>query len=204
MNLGKKTEFFEGEPIYAVLTLRNASADKVQITHFGLVEHWLQWSLRRSGGTHVPHLPDVHIDWACAARPGVYRLPTDPWPPGAARYRPVVLQTYWGEEGPLYHGSFYSGRSVGRPRSSTTTRRMAPRNTTPRATCRTRRGRGVPRGTISPTKRATQATPRACAPRRPVPACRAARGARRELPAPHQLGPWHTSSRARGAITRAG
>ncbi len=106
IDLGKRTEFFEGEPIYAVLTVRNASADTIQITHSGLIEPWLQWSLRRSDGTHVPHRPDVHVDWECAARSGVCRIPTDPLAPGAARYRPVVLQRFWGDEGPLYHGSF--------------------------------------------------------------------------------------------------
>jgi uncharacterized protein with HEPN domain len=46
--------------------------------------------------------------------------------------------------------------AVGRLRSSATTRRIAPRNITPRANWRT--GRDVTSGTISPTRQATQAT----------------------------------------------
>ncbi len=114
IDLGKKTEFFEGEPIYAVLTLRNASADTAQITHFGLVEDWLQWSLRRSDGAHVPHRPDRRVDWVCGLRTGVCHLPTDPLAPGAARYRPLVLQTSWGEQGPLSDGSYYYHLPAGR------------------------------------------------------------------------------------------
>jgi len=106
IDLAKKTKFFEGEPIYAVLTLRNASADTVRITHFGLVEDWLSWSVRRSDGTRVQHRADAHVDWTCA-RPGACRLPTDPLAPGAARYRPLILQTSWGEEGALSGSSYY-------------------------------------------------------------------------------------------------
>src|SRR5713226_6220568 len=114
IDLGNKMEFFDGQPIYAVLTLRNASTDTVRMIQFGLVEDWLQWSLRRSDGTPVPHLPDVRVDWVCAARPGICRVPTDPLTPGAARHRPLVLQAWWGEEGPLSNGSYYYHLPAGR------------------------------------------------------------------------------------------
>ena len=51
IDLGNRTEFFEGEPIYAVPTARNTSADTVPIIHFGLSEDWLRWSLRRRDRT---------------------------------------------------------------------------------------------------------------------------------------------------------
>ena len=106
IDLGNRTEFFEGEPIYAVLTLRNAGPDTVPIIQFGLVEDWLQWSLRRRAGTPVPHRRDPYVNWICP-RPGVPCPPTDPLAPGAARYRPLVLQTFWGEQGRLTDGSYY-------------------------------------------------------------------------------------------------
>src|SRR5437879_13656230 len=70
IDLGNKTEFFEGEPIYAVLTLRNASADTVPITHFGLVEDWLRWSLHRRDGPPISHRRDPYVDSLCP-RPGL-------------------------------------------------------------------------------------------------------------------------------------
>ena len=105
-DLGNRTEFVEGEPIYAVLTLRNAGADTVPIIHFGLVEDWLRWSLRRDDGTPVPHRRDPYVDWICP-RAAVPCPPTDLLAPGDARYRPVVLQAFWGEPGPLTDGSYY-------------------------------------------------------------------------------------------------
>ena len=47
IDLGKKTEFFEGEPIYAVLELRNSGADTVRINPFNTSANWFRWSLRR-------------------------------------------------------------------------------------------------------------------------------------------------------------
>jgi len=103
IDLGAKTQFFEGEPIYAVLELRNSGHDTVRINPFGTAANWFRWSLRRLDGTPVPGGGLAWIDYiGCLRSP--CRLDDKPLAPGAVLYQPLVVQASWGERGPLSSG----------------------------------------------------------------------------------------------------
>ena len=102
IDLGAKTQFFEGEPIYAVLELRNSGHDTVSINPFGTAANWFRWSLHRLDGTPVPGGGQAWIDYVCGRAP--CRLDDKPLAPGAVLYQPLVVQASWGERGPLSSG----------------------------------------------------------------------------------------------------
>lgn len=87
-----KSEFFDGEPIYLLLRLRNISADTAWATSFGLGSLPVTFSVTRGNGNPVP----VHIrphEWI--ARP-TWR--GNPIGPGVTIVNTLVLQDLAGDE----------------------------------------------------------------------------------------------------------
>ena len=88
-----KAEYFEGEPIYAVFRLRNASTgDTAWIQPFELMPDRLNVMLKRSDASIVPH----QILWIDYVGGTAYR--GMPVAPGGDLFLVVVLQESWGVE----------------------------------------------------------------------------------------------------------
>ena len=100
-----RQEFYEGEPIYAVLELRNSGRDTVRIPPFDLAADWLRGALRRDS-MEVPGGLGIIADYLFGPD---YRGTS--LPPGWSRFQDLPLQRYWGGMGPLDH-SLYLRRLV--------------------------------------------------------------------------------------------
>ncbi len=103
-----KTEFFEGEPIFAMFELHNVSSDTVRIPRFALSAGWLAGVLRRADGSVVPDRGWLD-DYVCPRT----SCNEDDVAPGRARYSPFVVQEFWGEEGPLSQPARYNDLKTG-------------------------------------------------------------------------------------------
>ena len=92
-----KTEVFEGEPIYAVIELRNPGRDTVRVAPFSLFDSWMRCLLR---GTTLAQYqqPGIIVDYFTGPK---YR--GDPLAPGESKLQSIVLQAYWGVPGPVDH-----------------------------------------------------------------------------------------------------
>lgn len=87
-----KAEFFEGEPVYAVLTLTNQGSDTAWISEFDLAARDLRLKLTGPTGIPVPS-SNFTVDY----------MPTPNWrgvplPPGQSAYEAVVLQLLFGNQ----------------------------------------------------------------------------------------------------------
>jgi len=100
-----RNEFYEGEPIYAVLELRNSGRDTVRVPPFDLAADWLRGTLRRDS-VEVPGGLGIIVDYAFGLD---YRGTS--LPGGQSRFMDLPLQSYWGGMGPLDH-SLYLRRLV--------------------------------------------------------------------------------------------
>ncbi len=88
-----KTEYFQGEPIYAVFRLRNTStADTAWVQPFQIMPDCLNVLLTRSDGSVVPH----QVLWIDYATDAAYR--GMPVLPGEELFELVLLQESWGVE----------------------------------------------------------------------------------------------------------
>ena len=90
VHLGKR-EFFDGEPIYAVLALTNKGKDTAWINMFVLTPGELDVSVRRLDGEPLSHARF----WLNMLSAGDWR--GSPLAPGETEYTETVLQTSWGK-----------------------------------------------------------------------------------------------------------
>src|SRR6266567_808295 len=85
-----KSEFFEGEPVYALATLANISPDTAWTAPFHFASQALRMSLIRKAGAPVAYhgiVADLRFGPAWRGMP---------LPPGAQALESVVLQSWWG------------------------------------------------------------------------------------------------------------
>jgi hypothetical protein len=102
-----KAEFFEGEPIYVVIELRNPGLDTVRVAPFSLLDSWMSCRLR--GGTlDQSQQTGVIVDYFTGPQ-----YDGDPLAPGESKIQPVVLQGYWGLPGPMAHSLYLRRLSAG-------------------------------------------------------------------------------------------
>jgi hypothetical protein len=89
-----KAEFFEGEPIYLLVRLRNLGTDTAWVTFFGLGTLPFTMAVTRNNGNPVPvRMPSINF-----VVPPNWR--GDPVPPGASVMNTLVLQDLAGDEWP--------------------------------------------------------------------------------------------------------
>jgi len=86
-----KTEFFEGEPIYLLVRLRNVGHDTAWVTFFGLGTQTVTLSVTRGNGNPVP-VGALSIDYIL--RPTWHG---EPLAPGASVVNTQVLQDFAGD-----------------------------------------------------------------------------------------------------------
>src|SRR6266571_3271540 len=103
-----KTEFFEGEPVYALVELRNVSSDTVRVPPFSLNSGWLVGVLHRADGSVVPGGRNAYVYYRCHQT-----CNDDPVSPGGARYLPFIVQELWGQPGPFSYVRLYRKLDTG-------------------------------------------------------------------------------------------
>jgi len=102
-----KAEFFEDEPIYLLVRLKNIGTDTAWVAPFGLVEPAVTLSLRRGDGSPVP----VNRAIGNFVALGPWR--GEPVPPSASRLNTQVLQNLVGEEQDYRNHAFKNNLSPG-------------------------------------------------------------------------------------------